>query len=141
MAIKVGKGRAEVTIEGSIADNLEREIRGLLGPVVDAMDAEADKILANIQKEWPVKTGKSRDAWAKFLRVQPSTFIVEVVLSNPYDYVRYVKSTKVGSDDNATRLRSPLQTLVRKPAREAEKALKTELPAILAKRLGDVYNG
>ena len=134
MAIKVGRGRAEVTITGALAADLERDFRRLLGPVADAMQAEADAIIKNeIKPSWPIKSGKSRAGWATLLRVDPSSSIVEIVLSNPERYVRYISSTKVGKKADSTRVRSPLVAHVRKPAAKARRVLaKRTLPALLA---------
>ena len=141
MAIKVGKGRSEVTITGALADGIERELRGILGPVADELDREADAILDRLEDEWPVKTGRSAEAWTKTLRVQPGSFEVDVAIANPFRYVRYIKSSKVGAKDDATRVRSPLTTLVRRPARAATKRLRDTLPPILAKHLQEVLDG
>lgn len=143
MAIKFGKGRAEVEITGALADGLERELLAALGPVGDELMRTADRILRDeILPNWPVASGKSRDAWRKSLRVQPGEFRVEVVLSNPFEWTRYLKSTKVGEKDNATRLRSPLVKHVREPARASEAALKTAIPEIIARALnGEVPRG
>jgi len=136
MAIKVGKGRSEVTIDGALGEDLEAELRGILGPVVDEMEAEANRILQEeIGPKWPVKSGKSRDAWTTSLRVQPGELSVEVVLSNPYNYTRYIKSTKVGEKEDATRIRSPLSVHVRKPAKAAVKELAQRLPDVIARAL------
>lgn len=135
MALRVGKGKSMVTIEGALADGLEAELRTALGPVGDAMQAEADRIVREAKADWPVKSGRSRDAWRTDLRIHPGSFEVDVYISNPYSYTRYVKSTKVGKEDDATRLRSPFQTLVRKPARAADKELAKVLPSIIARAL------
>jgi len=136
MSIKVGKGRSEVTITGPLADDLEAEIRALLGPVADEMQAEADAILQDeIDVNWPVKSGKSRDAWTTTLRVHPDSMLVEIVLSNPYPYTRYIRSTRVGSMEDATRPRSPLTAHVRKPSSAATRKLKKTLPGVLARAI------
>jgi hypothetical protein len=141
MAIKVGSGRAEVTISGSIADDLEAELRGLVGPVIDELQKAADRIMVEeIQAKWPEKTGKSLDGWATFLRVHPDSSLVEVVLSNPIKYTRYIKSTRIGWRADATRIRSPMTEQVRKPATKARRRLKVVLPQVLADYLTDELN-
>lgn len=136
MSIKVGKGRSEVTISGALGDEIEAELRSILGPVADEMQAQADRIIEEeINPNWPVKSGKTRDAWATSLRVQPGEFTVEVVLRNPHTYTRYIKSTKVGRSEDATRIRSPLQVHVRKPARAAVKELARSLPDVIARAI------
>ena len=142
-AIKVGRGRAEVTITGALAAQLDRDFRRLLGPVGDAMQAEADKIMdTEIKWKWPVKSGKSRESMETVLRVDPGSSVVEVVFRNDQPYIRFIQSTKVGKREDKTRIRSPLVTHIRKPARAARRVLaKRTLPPLLAgaiqKRLDD----
>ena len=141
--IRVGKGRSAVMIDGPLADGLEKQIRELLGPVAVKMQEEADAIVAKAQSEWPVgnQGTRSRDAFYTALTVIPGTFRVEVSVINTAPYTRYIKSTKVGKADDATRIRSPLQTLVAKPARAVTRLLKKELPAILAAALNNDLEG
>ena len=133
-AIKVGRGRAEVTITGALAAQLDRDFRRLLGPVADAMQAEADKIMdTEIKWKWPVKSGKSRESMETVLRVDPGSSVVEVVFRNDQPYIRFIRSTKVGKREDKTRIRSPLVTHIRKPARAARRVLaKRTLPPLLA---------
>lgn len=138
--IRVGRGRTAVMIEGVLAEGLDRELRKLLGPVADRLQEEADRILDDARKVWPVKTGKSRDSWETVLTVLPGTFEVEVSMLSDLKYTRYIQSTKEGDKDLATRLRSPLQEHVRKPARASKKVLKKELPAILGRALQEVID-
>ena len=133
--IRVGKGKSAITLDGPIGAGLEKEIRAILGPVADKMQAEADAVLEAALKEWPIKSGDSAKAWDTVLTVIPNTFQVEISILNPVGYVRYIKSTKEGKEDDAVRLRSPLQTLVVKPSRAVTKRLKKELPPIIAAAL------
>lgn len=140
--IQVGKGRSEVTITGALASDLQRELRAVLGDeVLGAIEKETNELLRGLKKRWPVRSGRSRDSWRQSLRVHPGTFEVEGVVFSPLRYVRYIKSTKVGREDRATRLRSPLTTEVRRPARAARRRLKRTLPALLAERLQELGDG
>lgn len=141
-AIKVGRGRAEVTITGALAAQLDRDFRRLLGPVADAMQAEADGIMRDeIAKKWPIKTGKSRDGWTTVDRFEPGTSKVEVLLVNPVPYVRFINSAKLGKKADRVRVRSPYREL-RKPVSAARRRLKQVLPAILATGIqGRIDNG
>lgn len=139
--IRVGKGRSAITIDGPIADGLEQELRAILGPLAVKMDQEAIQIMEDAQAEWPVESGKSRDAFSTVLTVVPGTFQIEVSILNKAPYTRYIKSTKVGKKEDATRIRSPLQKLVVKPSRAVTKRLKKELPLILAKALNNDLEG
>jgi hypothetical protein len=134
--IKFGRGRTEVTIEGPAAAELEAAVRDALGPVSDELDRQAARIHADeIEPNWPVKTGDSLSKWERVLRIQPESFEVEVVFSHPYRWVRYLRSTKVGERENATRVRSPLSTHVRTPVRAAKRELKKILPGLIARAL------
>lgn len=135
--IRVGKGRSSVSIDGPLGESLERELRMVLGPVADAMQASADNLLSHARSQWPVRSGQSRDAWTTTLTVIPDSLTVEVSMVNPHTYVRYLKSTRVGKTQDATRLRSPLQALVKRPARQATRELMADLPLVLARALND----
>ena len=141
-AIKIGRGRAEVTITGALAAQLDRDFRRLLGPVADAMQAEADKIMdTEIKWKWPVKSGKSRESMETVLRVDPGSSVVEVVFRNDQPYIRFIRSTKVGKREDKTRIRSPLVTHIRKPARAARRVLaKRTLPPLLAGAIQERFN-
>ena len=141
-AIKIGRGRAEVTITGALAAQLDRDFRRLLGPVADAMQAEADKIMdTEIKWKWPVKSGKSRESMETVLRVDPGSSVVEVVFRNDPPYIRFIRSTKVGKREDKTRIRSPLVTHIRKPARAARRVLaKRTLPPLLAGAIQERFN-
>lgn len=140
--IKVGRGRAEVTISGALAEDLDRQIRGILGPVAKELQAEADEILQQARAEWPRASGESADSWSTALRVHPSTMGVEVVLFSRVPYIRYIRSTKVGRKAKATRLRSPLVKLVREPVRDGRRGRVERLTEVLAEHLSrEVFNG
>ena len=141
-AIKVGKGRSQVTVTGALAEDLMRDFRQILAPVNDAMQAEADGIMRDeIAKKWPIKSGKSRDGWTTVDRVEPGTSKVEVLLVNPVPYVRFINSAKLGKKADRVRVRSPYREL-RKPVSAARRRLKKVLPAILATGIqGRIDNG
>ena len=141
MPIKVGRGRCEVTIDGPLGDGLEHELREALGAVGEVMQAKADGILRTAKRDWPVKSGESRDSLRTSLRVHPGEFKVEVQIYSTLEYVRYVKSTKVGEEKDVVRVRSPFQELLLKPARAAEKELKTDLPAVLGRAIDEAVGG
>jgi hypothetical protein len=112
MAIRVGKGRASVTIDGPIAEDLEAQIRGALNGSLEAMEQEADQIIADTKRTWPVRTGRSRDAFRQELRIMPDGYSVEVAIVT-VDYARFIQSTKIGTHREATRLRAPMAELRR----------------------------
>lgn len=137
MAIKVGKGKAEVTITGVLADGLEAQLREALGPVGDTIDGVAGRIQATAKADWPVKSGRSRDAITRSLRVHPDAFLVESVIYSDVPYAYYIISTKIGTKNDSLRPRSPFQELLRKPAKAATSELKTTLPEVIGRALLD----
>ena len=135
--IKVGKGRRTVTITGPLAEDLEREIRELLGPVADELQRAIDEVLAEAKKVWPVVSGKSRDSLKTAIRFPGDGFLVEVIAYSDERYVKFIKSTKVGKRQDATRLRSPFVAHVRTPALGRRRELRRRLPLILAEAIED----
>lgn len=134
--LKFGKGRSEVTISGALAERLDRELRDVLGPVADELQRHADEILRNARAQWPVKSGRSQRSWDTALRIQPGSFEIEVSMFNTAgNYVNLIRSTKIGRQKEATRLRSPTSAHVRKPRTEARRELRKTLPKILGEHL------
>jgi len=131
VAIRVGKGRSAVTISGPLADGIERDVMALLGPVGVALQEEADKILADAAKVWPIKSGDSLKAWKTVLTVDPGTWKVEISRLNHVAYTKFIKSTKRREDEDRIRYRSPLVAHIRRPATVARRALKKSLVPLL----------
>lgn len=142
MPVRVGRGRNAVTITGPLADGIEADIRQILGPVADVMERAADEVMRDhILPNWPVKTGKSRNAWDKRLQIEPDSWKVGVELYNPESYTRFIKSTKRGRRVDAVRPRSPLQQDALKPARAKLRAIRPDLVDALAKSVTEALNG
>jgi hypothetical protein len=142
MSIRVGRGRIAIVISGPIADGIERDVRQILGPVVEVMDQAADEVYTeSIEPKWPIKTGKSLKAWTKGLQVMPGTWEVSVEWRNPLTYTRYIKSTKEGRRSDVRRIRSPLQQDAMKPARKKTRDIKPLLVDALAKSITEALNG
>lgn len=149
MAISVGRGRSNVRFDGPLAaagKEIEREIRDLLGPVLDECEREAIRVLRDeVYRNWPIRStdknprGKSIQAFETELRLLPGQLIVEVIIRNRLNYVWYIKSTKKLSKPDAVRVRSPWQEHVRKPARVSLRRLRSDLPAMLSRHLDGVF--
>lgn len=140
--IRVGKGRSAVWVTGSIAEDITRDLREAVGPVLDELEAAAEGVLDAARKKWPVKSGKSRDSFRTVTTISGDGYRVEVTTLNKYRYVRYIKSSKRGKKPDATRYRSPLIELIRKPTSKERRRMKKVLPGILAKHLErEVLNG
>jgi len=131
--IRVGKGKSAVIIEGAIAQDLFKELQDNLGPVIDEIQKAADQVLEEANETWPIKTGKSLAGFYTIPTI--NDFEIEISILNEYKYVRYIKSDKLGKEDAKVRVRSPLQTDIRKPARAARKVLKKTLPKVFADAL------
>lgn len=140
-AIQVGRGKATVTITGPLARQLDTELRQVLGPLGTELQKRADSILANVRREWPVRTGKSANSWDTSLQIEPGAFKVLAALFSGVRYVTLIRSSKVGKEENATRLTYPLERLVRKPVRDARRELGKEAASILARHLQEVVGG
>lgn len=125
MAIRVGTGKNAITLTGLDAADIEAEARKLIGPVIDVLEQKAEQIIDDAQKTWPVKTGKSRDGFYKIMTIDGFRF--EVSILNKQEYVGFIKSSKEGKEENATRWRSPLQTEIRGPVKDAKKELSISL--------------
>lgn len=125
-----------MTITGPTARELEAAVRRTLGPALTRLEDEVERIRRDdIQARWPVRTGKSRDAWEVVTRIDADRQRVEAALSNPLVFIRYLKSTREGKRSLATRLRSPLTTEVRRPIRAAKRALSGELKVLVSRAL------
>jgi hypothetical protein len=145
MAIKVESSRASVSYTGFFAAGsaeLQADMRDLLGPIMDELQREADQIRVDeIAAKWPVKSGKSLRGWHTFQEADSDKLAVAVVLDNDFAYARYIKSTKISTRDDATRLRSPMSQHVRKPGTQARRRLRKVLPLMLATLVERIANG
>ena len=143
---RIKRGRAFFELAGPDATDFEREIRGFLGPVLDLMQDKARHILdTEVKTKWPVKTGKSLKGWTTSIQADTERAFVEVALANTArtkqgrEYVKFIRSAKIGKKPDAVRIRNPLAVHVRKPAARARRALRREIPPMLAKRIEDIY--
>lgn len=133
MAIKFGKGRAEVSITGPTAQDIEAELRDTLGPLLSAIEDKVEPILEEAKKNWPVRSGESRDSLGLALQIDPGTFKVNVAITSDVFYTRLIKnSTRVGKAGDKVRPRKPVTTHLRKPTTQANRELKRELVVLLS---------
>ncbi len=144
MALTVGKGKSAITLTGPLADGLERELREMLGPVAGRLEEATNRVIKNeIQRNWPVKSGRSLRAWKQTLRVHPGSMVVEATLLNAIRYVKFIRSRRAGDRawSGGRRYRHVLTWHVRNPMKEERKQARKELPALLAKRISEVVDG
>lgn len=120
-----GTGRASVTLDHDLQRAMESILRETHGSVVHALEESADQVYQDALASWPVKTGKSKAALEQSLRV--SSDRVEAHISNPVEYVYYIRGKAQGGKSTWTKL-------VRTPMRKAGKRLVKELGPEIAKK-------
>lgn len=130
MPVRIKRGKHSVVLSGPVFDGYEKEIRKALGPIPEYLEDQAKDLIATAKQDWPVRTGKSRDSLATVLQIEGEAKI-GVSLYSPLEYVRYIKSTKIGKANDVINVRSPFQELVRKPSRKLEKDIKAEVPKLI----------
>jgi hypothetical protein len=138
MPIRVGRGKSAVVLEGLDADEIERELNAELGDIMDVLRDQAKIIREKAQDKWPVKTGKSKAGFYEITTIDAD--ILEVSILNKESYVPYIKSTKVGEEENAVRNRSPLGDL-KKEANRARKDVAIMVKAVLQDKLQKMLGG
>lgn len=140
--VRVKAGRSYATVTGPSAAELEQAVRRAMGPALEVAEAAVRRVEAeHVDKDWPVKTGASRDAWHVVLTIDAQKYRVEAALHNPLDYTRNIKSLKRGRRRDATRLRSPIVTEVRRPIATARLAVTDDLKRALARSLQEAFDG
>ena len=132
--IRVGRGRNAITLEGLEADQIEAELNAQVGDIL------AVEIRKNAQATWPVKTGKSKDGFYEITTIIDDGQRLEVSILNKEPYVPYIKSTKVGTELDVVRNRSPLGEM-RKAANKARKDIALMLKAVLEDKLKKMFGG
>lgn len=138
--IRVGRGRNAITLEGLEADQIEAELNAQVGDILDVLKEQAVEIRKNAQATWPVKTGKSKDGFYEITTIIDDGQRLEVSILNKEPYVPYIKSTKVGTELDVVRNRSPLGEM-RKAANKARKDIALMLKAVLEDKLKKMFGG
>lgn len=117
MAIRVGRGIAEIELDDALSDAVERTIARAAPSLLPAMRREAEAIRANAEAEAPVKTGRFRDGFFTGVRL-PDFDTIEVYIGNEVDYWKYIRDY---------RGRSVWNLLVAAPVKKASRRLAEEL--------------
>lgn len=138
--IRVGRGRNAITLEGLEADQIEAELNAQVGDILDVLKEQAVQIRKNAQATWPVKTGKSKEGFYEITTIIDDGQRLEVSILNKEPYVPYIKSTKVGTELDVVRNRSPLGEM-RKAANKARKDIALMLKAVLEDKLKKMFGG
>lgn len=68
--IRATVGTATVEIGAELQDTLLRVLNGSSRRVLQTMIAYDEKIVADAKKEWPVKTGRSRDGFRVYTKIE-----------------------------------------------------------------------
>lgn len=129
----MGKKRIKGKVIEAVVDtsDFDRMIESLLGDgpkkVLDRMKEETQQLVNEAKSDWPVKTGKSRDALRIESTVTPKG--VEVNVINDVDYVYYIKALDLAG-------KNPWRELVVKASKKLEKELAEELGEELLKLAG-----
>lgn len=138
--IRVGRGRNAITLEGLEADQIEAELNAQVGDILDVLKEQATIIRKNAQDTWPVKSGKSKEGFYEITTIIDDGQRLEVSILNKEPYVPYIKSTKVGTELDVVRNRSPLGEM-RKAANKARKDIALMLKAVLEDKLKKMFGG
>lgn len=135
--VRFGRGRAAVWADMPTAQEIEAQVRDLLGPAMELAENEIREIHRDLMDKWPVKTGASRDSWYEALTLEPEKHKLSISLLSNNDYTIYIKSTSVGTNKDAVRVRSPYQAHVAAPIRAKAKELAADgrLRALLVRHL------
>ena len=137
--IRVGRGRNAITLEGLEADQIEAELNAQVGDILDVLKEQATIIRKNAQDTWPVKSGKSKEGFYEITTIIDDGERLEVSILNKEPYVPYIKSTKVGTELDVVRNRSPLGEM-RKTANKARKDIALMLKAVLEDKLKKMFS-
>ena len=138
--IRVGRGRNAITLEGLDADIIEAELNAQVGDILDVLKEQATIIRKNAQDTWPVKTGKSKEGFYEIVTIVDDGEKLEVSILNKEPYVPYIKSTKVGSEMDAVRNRSPLGEM-RKATTKARKDIAILVKMAVEEKLKKIFGG
>ena len=137
--IRFGKGGNAVTLSTDLEREIEEALRAMAPRTIGRLEQEADRILAEARKVWPVKTGASRDSLAVSIRATDG--VARVGIYSTDDGAYKIRSSKVGTEEDAVRTRSPWQDLVRKPVRASTKKVAEDLAEIVADDIQGAFNG
>jgi hypothetical protein len=138
--IRVGRGRNAITLEGLDADIIEAELNAQVGDILDVLKEQATIIRKNAQDTWPVKTGKSKEGFYEIVTIVDDGEKLEVSILNKEPYVPYIKSTKVGTEMDAIRNRSPLGEM-RKATTKARKDIAILVKMAVEEKLKKIFGG
>ena len=141
MQVLVRAGRARIKLDMPSAADLEARVRRLLGPAMQVAEQAVDEVHEEMLQSWPIRTGKSRESFRKYLLMDPSRYRVEVGLRSELADVRYIRSTKLGRRRSQVRLRFPLQTDLRQPLAASKQAVLPLLTEALRRGLQEGFRG
>ena len=140
-SVRVGRGRAAMTIRGHSAEELMRLVREVAGPALDELEADMRAFQsAEIDPVWPVATGASLAAWSLEGFSDPRRPSVGVSLTNSAGYAQYIKSSRIGRRLQPGKWRHALGA-TRKALRARKRLTIKRVHATLAKHLDESFGG
>lgn len=124
------RGRDFIRVEGPLAPSqagaLAARVREEL---TDEVTAEAERILAEAEARWPIRTGRSRDGL--YLRDDSAAATIILRIGNSVDYARFIRSAKMGRKPSPN-FRPVLTRELGDPVRAARKALPQRAADVVA---------
>lgn len=115
MKKKIVAGSTTITVDDTeLQKTILNILRQAAPALLPALEEARDEVLAGAEKEWPVKSGKSKAGFTTFEKVTGDA--VKVGIDNQVEYVYYIKANDLGG-------KSPWQELVVKPAKKKKEQI------------------
>jgi hypothetical protein len=122
------EGNVTVTVGPELQEWVDRCIRECFGGAVERIEHEVQAVYDQARKDWPVRTGRSRDGLRTSLTLDRTRGRVEGAVLAMVPYSIYIKPYKLRGKTTAW------QAYVRGPITQAKKRLMGELgPVIVGK--------
>ncbi len=128
--MKIGRGKTTVILDGELSDAVERAIDRLAPGLRDRMARAMDDLVAPVKAAWPVKTGRSRDAFEWGVRLADLDTLEGYAVNDAENYGREYAYLVKGQDG-----RQIWREQLEKPARALAETLGDELIAATARIL------
>jgi hypothetical protein len=108
--LRYGTGGLRVTMSDELDQLYRRAIERVAPGVLRRIEDATADVFNAARAEWPVKTGRSRDALEHHVTVSPDQTSVRGSITNPVKYARYIRAKKLDG-------KSAFVELLRKPLR------------------------
>lgn len=127
MSVKPGEIATTISMKtGDLRARLRRAAAAVVEP-------EVQTVYRGVAAGWPVDTGRSLADLAVQSQTGDPDKIVRLVgfVGTSSKYIRFIRSSKVGKQKNATLRRAVYTALVRLPTLNARKVIVKKLPTVL----------